>query len=63
MKTKVVNSLCIGCGSCVAIASEVFDINDEGLAYALNEQVNDEFKEVAMEAKDCCPTNAIVIEE
>lgn len=29
-----VNDSCIGCGACVAICGEVFDLNDEGMAFA-----------------------------
>ena len=61
MKAKVIDSLCIGCGSCVAIASEDFDINDEGLAYALNDKIIN--VDDAKEAKECCPTSSIIIEE
>jgi len=29
-----VNQDCIGCGACVAICEEVFDLDDEGKAFA-----------------------------
>jgi ferredoxin len=28
-KKLVVNASCIGCGACTAIASEIFELNDE----------------------------------
>ena len=31
-KVRVNQEACIGCGACMAIASDVFEINDEGLA-------------------------------
>ena len=63
MKAKV-NENCIGCGSCVAITeSKVFDFNDEGLANCIQEEIKDEYKDLAKEAADSCPTGAIEIEE
>lgn len=32
MKKPHVNSTCIGCGACAAIAGDVFDLNDMGLS-------------------------------
>jgi ferredoxin len=51
-----VNENCIWCGACVAICWEVFDLDDEGLAFAKawvqeNDNVND--------AIWACPVDAI----
>ncbi len=62
MKARVIESLCIGCGACTVVNDE-FDLNDDGIAYALNETVKDENAEKVKEAKDNCPMDAIVIEE
>lgn len=63
MKAKI-NENCIGCGSCVAITeSKIFDFNEDGLAECIVEEISDEDKELAEQAKDNCPTNAIEIEE
>ncbi len=63
MKARVIENICIGCGACQAIAPEEFEINDEGISYALNEEIKNENLEDAKEAKENCPTNAIIIEE
>lgn len=63
MKTKVLDNLCIGCGACAALVPEEFDINDDGVAYALNDTVNDENKDLVNDAKENCPTSAISISE
>ena len=63
MKTKVVENLCIGCGACQAIAPEEFELNDSGVSQNLNEYVKEENKEAVKEARDTCPTNAIIVEE
>ena len=35
MKLEVDKDICIGCGACQAIAPDVFEINDDGLATAI----------------------------
>ncbi len=63
MKAKVIDNLCIGCGACAALVPDEFDINDDGVAYAINDVIKEENKELAKDAKDNCPTGAISIEE
>ncbi len=63
MKAKVIDNLCIGCGACAALVPDEFDINDDGVAYAINDIIKEEDKELAKDAKDNCPTGAISIEE
>lgn len=56
---KVNKDLCIGCGACQAVAPEVFEIEDDGLASVIVSEIPEEFKEDAMDAKEGCPTSAI----
>ena len=63
MKAKVIDNLCIGCGACAALVPDEFDINNDGVAYAINDIIKEEDKELAKDAKDNCPTGAISIEE
>lgn len=58
---KVNNDKCIGCGACVGTLGEVFDFNDEGLAY-VKAQPKEENEEIAMAALENCPTGAITKE-
>ncbi len=61
MKLQVKQDKCIGCGNCVALSeSNVFDFNDDGLAECILEDIPEEFEEVAKEAMEECPTEAIV---
>ncbi len=60
-KIKVNSDACIGCGACVAIDSEHFAFNDEGLSKAIN-QDNLESEDLK-NAIDTCPTSAISILE
>ncbi|MBO4600764.1 MAG: ferredoxin [Bacilli bacterium] len=56
-KIKVDEEKCIGCGACLAIDSEHFDINDNGLSHVINnENLNSSALQSAIES---CPTGAI----
>ena len=60
MKVKVDQNKCIGCGNCVALTeNQVFDFNDDGLAESIVEVVPADFEEIAKEAIEECPTEAI----
>ena len=55
---KVDKENCIGCGACVGTCDNVFDFDDDNLAYVKN-QPNNENENLAIEAMENCPTNAI----
>ena len=59
MQVKVNKDLCIGCGACQAIAPDVFEIEDDGLANAYKPEVEDSQKEDVIDALEGCPTSAI----
>ena len=59
MKIKVNEEACIGCGACCAIASDLFEINDEGLSSVVVDSVPEDKADAAQEAIDGCPTSAI----
>lgn len=59
MKFEVNDNACIGCGACMAICPDVFEINDEGLAQADNTKLNETNIEDATDAMEGCPTGAI----
>ena len=59
MELKVNQDVCIGCGACQAVCPEVFQINDEGLATTIVDEINDDVKEDALDAKEGCPVGAI----
>ncbi len=58
-KVHVDKDLCIACGSCVAMCPEHFEFDDDNLAKAINENVDDDVRDAA----SACPTEAIKIEE
>ena len=59
MKLVVDKDICIGCGACAAICPDVFEIDDDGLAVSVVNEINEEFEEDAIDAKEGCPVNAI----
>lgn len=63
MKVKVDQEKCIGCGACIGIADEVFQFDDDGLSYAVDEEVSDSNESLAEMAAQACPTEAIEIEK
>ena len=57
MKKLVVNGSCIGCGACIAVDSEHFDFNEEGLSHPIS---NDNLETAELQnAISSCPVNAI----
>ena len=61
MKRAYVNpDLCIGCGLCVSIVPEVFQLNADGISevYALTPE---DKRDEVYEAVDSCPVKAISI--
>lgn len=62
MKPNVNKDVCIGCGACQAIAENIFEIDSDGLAKAIVDEVPEEDKENAIEASESCPTGAISVD-
>ena len=62
-KVKVNKEACVGCGACVNNCPKYFEFDDDGLSNVKKEEVENEDKEMVMEAVETCPTNAISIEE
>ena len=58
MAKITVNESCIGCGACVGVAPDVFEMNDEGLSSVIGDDVDS-----AKEAAESCPVEAIEVED
>ena len=54
-----VNENCISCELCTTICPEVFSMNEEGVAQAIDDDVPEEYEDSAEEAMDSCPVDAI----
>lgn len=61
MNAYVDREICIGCGLCANTAPEVFRMDAENLAYAINPVCAGE-EDNAAEAADDCPVGAITLE-
>jgi len=61
IKFEVVKEDCIGCGTCTAIAPDLFEINEDGHVHPKAETTEDE--ELIKNAIESCPNGAIKIKE
>jgi ferredoxin len=65
--TIVDKDTCIACGACGAAAPDVYDYDDEGIAFVIlddnmgTEQVPDELEEDMEDAFEGCPTDSIKV--
>ncbi|MEY8188538.1 ferredoxin [Peribacillus simplex] len=63
--TVVDQETCIACGACGAAAPEIFDYNDEGIAFSILDantgitEVSEDLEEDLEDAFDGCPTDSI----
>jgi len=62
MKAQVDRSGCIGCGACVETCPEIFRFDEDGLSQAYQD-VTEDTKSTAIEARDNCPVSVISLEE
>ena len=61
MKAYVDKDTCISCGLCPSICPEVFEMEDDGKAGVIVDEVPEDSVESAKEAEDSCPTEAIKV--
>jgi ferredoxin len=62
MKATVDKDLCTGCGLCVDVCAEVFEL-DSDIAKVIVSEVPANAKETCRETAESCPVEAIKIEE
>ena len=64
VKVEVNKETCIGCGTCIAIAPEIFEFDTDGKSKVKIEIIDD--KNLIEKAKDselACPTHSIKVNE
>ncbi len=59
MKVKIIRDKCISAATCVAIAPDTFELDDEGIAILKNLDGDDE--QTIIDAAKSCPTQAIEV--
>jgi len=62
MKVTVDKETCSGCGVCVDICPDVFEMEDE-VARAKVSDVPAEFEDAVKESAEACPGESILVEE
>ena len=61
MKVRIDRDLCVGLGNCVAVAPEVFKLDNENKATVVKyESVDDQ---TLFAAAESCPVKAVIIED
>lgn len=61
MKALVDKNTCIGCGICVDICPEIFELNSQGLSETAVTEVSSYYLPDTINAVSACPTNAIKV--
>lgn len=61
MKIVVEREECIGCGNCVDIAPDVFELDEEGLSKVVNPAGADD--DTIREAAESCPVDCIILSD
>lgn len=62
MKVKVDKETCVGCGTCIDICPEIFEM-DNDVALTKMDDVSEGLQESCREAAESCPVEAIIIDE
>jgi len=62
-KISVDAATCIGCGICVSLAPEIFEMNEDGKSVVRSDvDLASENLEKAQESADACPVDAITVD-
>ena len=59
MKAIVDKDTCTGCSLCADACPEVFEMNGDGVAQAIETEVTEQVADSAREAMENCPVSAI----
>ncbi|NLL39866.1 MAG: ferredoxin [Clostridiales bacterium] len=63
MKAYVDKEGCISCGLCVEICPDVFQFDEDGVAYVVSDPVPEDCEDCAVEAQENCPVSVIKVEQ
>lgn len=69
MQTKIERETCVGCGNCYAICPELYDCDEEGIAFChidnneMSKKIPKELEKIAKDCLECCPTQSVIVKE
>ncbi|MGH3585277.1 MAG: ferredoxin [Pseudonocardia sp.] len=63
MEVTVNRSACVGAGQCALVAAELFDQDDDGIAFLLKSETGSVDRATARRAATLCPARAITLAE
>ncbi len=63
MQIIIDKNKCLGCGLCVSIASDIFEIGEDGKSKIKEEVDLEKNKQLIAQAKESCPVQAIEIDD
>ena len=63
VKVTVDQEKCIGCGACVAVAPDLFEMDMQTMKSKVKRQPGADEVELAKQAETACPTQAIVVSD
>jgi ferredoxin len=61
MRAHVDRNICIGAAMCVATAPDVFELDTQGLSYAVDPDPGDD--DLLLQAAESCPVQAVILED
>ncbi len=62
MKAHVDKDLCIGCGLCPTVAPDIYDMDEDGKAKVIIDDIPSDKEGEAKEGAESCPVGAIAVE-
>ncbi|ERJ11470.1 ferredoxin [Haloplasma contractile] len=62
MKAYVDKETCIGCALCPTISPDIFSMEDDGKAVAIDDQIPEDVVADAQDAEEQCPVAAITVD-
>ena len=60
LKKFTVTDECISCMACVGMAEDIFQLGDNGKVFVIKQPQNKQEENLAQEAAEVCPVNAII---
>ena len=63
MKIEVRRDVCVGYASCMVIAPDVFDVDDDNLVVVINDDPDSSLHSDVQQAARSCPKSAIIVSD